>query len=65
MSQARKAFLPLLLLARCYFLRLMRWMPKAIDKAHLEWARSELSKHNPMHPDLPYIVTRLREMEEA
>jgi hypothetical protein len=43
-------------------LRLLRWMPKAINKVHLEWALREI---DPLHPDVSYIVNRLRELEEA
>lgn len=40
-------------------LRLMRWMPAAIDKVHLEWALREI---DPMHPDAEYIVHRLSQL---
>lgn len=33
----------------------------AIDRAHLQWAVREIS---PTHPDVPYIVHRLRNLED-
>lgn len=42
--------------------RLMRWMPAALDKVHLQWALREI---DPLHPDVGYIVHRLRELESA
>lgn len=44
--------------------RACRLLPAALDRAHLLWARAHLSKHNPLHPDMPYIVRRLARLEE-
>jgi hypothetical protein len=52
---------------RSLLLRAFRLLPQALeafDHAHLKWARASLSKHNPLHPDLPAIVLRLAEMED-
>lgn len=40
--------------------RLLRTLPDALERAHLEWALQEI---DPMHPDVPFIVRRLRELE--
>lgn len=42
------------------FVRFCKLLPAALDKAHLQWALSEI---DPMHPDLPLIVRRIRELE--
>jgi hypothetical protein len=42
--------------------RLLRAFPVALEIAHLQWARAELTKHKPMHPDLPAIVLRINEL---
>jgi hypothetical protein len=44
-------------------LRFFRLMPAALDRAHLLLARNHLSKHRPLHPDLPWIVSRIAELE--
>lgn len=44
--------------------RLFRALGPAFDRAHLRWARAHLSKHNPLHEDLPEIVLRLRSLED-
>lgn len=46
-----------------HYLILFRLMPRAIDKAHLQWGLASLSKHNPQHPDVGYILRRLHELE--
>lgn len=43
-------------------IRYARLLPAALDRAHLEWARRHLSKHNPMHPGLPEVLRRLAEL---
>jgi hypothetical protein len=43
---------------------IFRAFGQAFDRAHLRWARAHLSKHNPLHPDLPAIVRRLRQLED-
>ena len=45
-----------------HVLRLLRAMPRALERAHLCWARAELTRFNPHHPDLPWIVLRIREL---
>lgn len=42
--------------------RLVRLLPAALERAHLQWALSEIS---PMHPDVGYIVRRLAELEDC
>lgn len=47
--------------------RIFRFFPAclaAFDRAHLLWARAHLSKHNPLHPELPDIVRRLSYLED-
>jgi hypothetical protein len=44
------------------FLAYCRLLPKELDKLHLQYALAHLSKHNPLHPDLPWIVLRLKEL---
>lgn len=46
-------------------LRFVRLLPARLDLEYLRWARSHLTKHNPMHPDLPEIVRQIRKLEEA
>lgn len=38
----------------------LRTLPRAVEAAHLKWALAEVS---PLHPDVPYIVRRLHELE--
>lgn len=45
-------------------IRFFRLLPAAFDRAHLVWARDHLSKHNPLHPELPEIIRRLRILED-
>ena len=45
-------------------LRFFRLLPAALDLAWLRWARAHLSKHNPLHPDIPYILRRIEELKE-
>jgi len=40
-------------------IRLMRALPDALERLHLEWAMREIS---PLHPDVPYIARRLAEL---
>ena len=44
------------------FIRLLRAMPDALERAHLEWALREIC---PMHPDVPYIVHRINDLERS
>jgi len=44
-------------------LRFLRLLPARLDLEWHRWARAHLSKHNPMHPDLPEIMTRIAELE--
>lgn len=37
-----------------------RAMGRAFERAHLQWALREMG---PMHPDLPHVVQRLRDLE--
>ena len=43
-----------------FALRLLRAMPRALERAHLKWAASEMGA---LHPDLPFVIRRLRELE--
>jgi hypothetical protein len=43
-----------------HILRLLRLIPAALERGHLQWALAEI---DPMHPDVTYIVRRLRELE--
>jgi len=40
--------------------RAMRLLPAALERLHLEWALREI---HPLHPDLPFVVRRLAELE--
>ncbi len=42
------------------FLYLLSWLPDALEREHLRWALREIA---PTHPDVPFIVTRIRELE--
>lgn len=46
-------------------LRIMRALPLAMERLHLQWARAELTRRAPMHPDLPGIVLRINEIERG
>lgn len=48
-----------------FLLRLLRAAPLALERLHLQWARAELTRRNPMHPDLPQIVLRINELERV
>jgi hypothetical protein len=41
--------------------RFFRCLPAALERAHLMWAVREI---DPMHPDVGYIVHRLRILED-
>jgi hypothetical protein len=41
-------------------IRLVRALPDALERAHLEWALREI---DPMHPDVHYIVHRINTLE--
>lgn len=41
-------------------LRILRALPRALERAHLQWALIEI---DPMHRDVHYIVHRIRELE--
>lgn len=47
-----------------WILRFCRMLPAALDLAWLRWARAHLSKHDPLHPDLPHIVRRIAELQQ-
>lgn len=40
-------------------LRVLRIVPRALERAHLEWALREI---DPFHQDVPYIVSRINEL---
>ena len=44
-----------------FIVRFARLLPAALDRAHLLWAQREI---NPMHPDVGYILRRLRALED-
>ena len=46
-------------------LRILRGLPLAIERLHLQLALKSLTKRDPMHPDLPWIVLRLRDLERT
>jgi hypothetical protein len=50
---------PRLHLARA-IARLAATLPRALEALHLQWALREI---DPLHPDVPWIVHRLRELE--
>ena len=43
-------------------LRMLRLIPRALERALLQWALTEI---HPMHPDVPDIVRRIAELEDA
>lgn len=43
-------------------LRLLRIIPRALEREHLRWAAKEMG---PLHPDLPYVIHRIRELEKT
>jgi len=46
-----------------FLLRIFRAAPLAFERLHLKWARAELTRRDPTHPDLPLIVLRINELE--
>lgn len=42
--------------------RTLRLLPAALERLHLQWAIREIS---PLHPDVPFIVRRINELERA
>jgi len=44
--------------------RFFRLLPARLDLEWLRWARRELTARNPLHPDLPWIVRRISELED-
>ena len=45
------------------FIQYASMLPRALDLLHLRWGLAELSKRDPLHPDVPKIVRRIRELE--
>ena len=43
-------------------LRLLRIVPRALERAHLEWALREI---HPLHKDVGYIVRRINELRDV
>ena len=43
-------------------LAMLRALPAALEVLYLEWALKEI---NPLHPDVPFIVARINELEQA
>ena len=43
-----------------HFLRLL---PARLELEYMRWARRHLTRHNPMHPDLPDVVRRIAALE--
>jgi hypothetical protein len=43
--------------------RLLGGIAPVIDLIRLQWYRLALRQIDPLHPDVPYIVHRLRELE--
>jgi hypothetical protein len=44
-------------------IRFARLFPRELNRLHLQWARAHLTKHNPSHPDLPYVLSQLAKLE--
>lgn len=44
-------------------IRFVRILPARLELEHLRWARRHLTRHNPLHPDLPDIVRRIAHLE--
>lgn len=42
------------------FLTLLRALPAALEREYLRWALREI---HPLHPDVPFIVARIRQLE--
>lgn len=45
-------------------LQFFRLLPARFDLEWHRWARAHLTKHNPMHPDLPLIMRRILHLED-
>lgn len=45
------------------FLRVVRAAPLAFERMYLIWARTEMQRWKPMHPDLPHVILRINELE--
>jgi hypothetical protein len=48
--------------------RLLGGIAPVIDLIRLQWwrwARAELTRKNPMHPDLPMVIRRCNEIERS
>ncbi len=43
-------------------LRFARVLPRQLDRLWLEAGLRSLMRHNPAHPDVPYIVIRLSDL---
>lgn len=41
-------------------LAMLRAFPAALEVLYLQWALREI---NPLHPDVPFIVARIRQLE--
>lgn len=41
---------------------LLRALPVAFERVHLQWALREM---DPVHPDIPFVVRRLRELDHG
>ncbi len=41
-------------------LAMLRALPAALEVLYLEWALKEI---HPLHPDVPFIVARIRQLE--
>jgi hypothetical protein len=41
----------------------LRPIVRLISLSWWKWARAELTAKNPFHPDLPYIVRRIADLE--
>ena len=45
-----------------FIVRAAKLLPKQLDRLHLEAGLRSLQRRDPMHPDVNYIVRRLREL---
>jgi len=45
-------------------LHALRLLPARVDLEWLRLARKQLTKRNPLHPDLPEIVLRIHHLED-
>ena len=43
-------------------LAMLRALPAALEREYLRWALREI---HPLHPDVPFIVRRINELEQA